>query len=169
MNSFLVDDWAGDDFEVQSAPTNHLPSRRYAREIALRIAYAAELRHCPPDEVFADILVTNGQSPPIYTRRLLTQVESHRERIDDIIRSKVIRWEFHRIAVIDRLIMRNAAAELLYIPDVPPKVSINEAIEIAKKYSTDKSGKFINGVLDAIHHDILSGSIATTGGQSKSA
>jgi N utilization substance protein B len=71
-----------------------------------------------------------------------------------MIREKVNNWEMERIALIDRILLRIAIAELLYFPDIPPKVSINEAIEIAKEYSTAKSGKFINGVLDAILTDL---------------
>ena len=134
-------------------------SRRIARETALRAIYVLEMRDCGLSEALQDALVSNGGSPPVYSVRLLTQAESCREQIDDLIREKVEKWEFHRIALIDRLILRIAATELLYFPDVPPKVTINEAIEIAKEYSTDKSGKFVNGVLDAIYGDITSGKL----------
>ncbi len=110
-----------------------------------------------------DPLVTDGSLPPAYTVRLLTHVEQYREQLDDLIRAKVEKWEFHRIAVVDKLILRMATAELLYFPDVPPKVSINEAIEIAKKYSTGKSSQFVNGILDAVYGDLNSGRLVLNG------
>lgn len=128
--------------------------RRLAREIALKAAYVLEARGCSVEEALQDPLVILDEAPPAYAVRLLTHVERYKEHLDDVIRAKVERWEFHRIATIDKLILRLATAELLYFPDVPPKVSINEAIEIAKTYSTDKSGRFVNGVLDAIWTDI---------------
>ncbi len=139
------------------------PTRRVARETALRAVYVIEMRNCDVADALGDSLVVNTESPPAYTVRLLTHVERYREHLDDLIRAKVEKWEFHRIAVIDRLILRLAVAELLYFPDVPPKVSINEAIEIAKSYSTDKSGRFVNGVLDAIFSDISNGRLAAVG------
>jgi N utilization substance protein B len=108
-------------------------------------------------------LITGGNLPPAYAVRLLTHIESYKEQLDELIRSKVEKWEFSRIATIDKIVMRMATAELLYFPDIPPKVSINEAIEIAKKYSTDKSGKFVNGILDAIYNDILNGRLVLNG------
>ena len=140
-----------------------VPSRRLAREIVLKVAYAIELRDCAPEEAFVDPLITGGKLPPAYSVRLLTHVSRYQEQLDEIIRLKVEKWELHRIATIDRIILRMATAELLYFPDIPPKVSINEAIEIAKKYSTDKSGKFVNGILDAIYNDILNGRLVTNG------
>lgn len=129
-------------------------SRRMAREIALRAGYVIEMRGCTVEEALKDPLVNEGFSPSPFTIRLVTHCDTYRDRLDDVIRAKIERWEFHRVAVIDRLILRMAAAEMLYLPDVPPKVSINEAIEIAKKFSTVNSGRFINGVLDAIYGDM---------------
>ena len=68
-----------------------------------------------------------------------------------VIEKRLKNWELQRIAVIDKVILRLALAEILYFSDIPPEVSINEAIELAKKYSTEKSSKFINGILDAIY------------------
>ena len=113
------------------APT---PSRRMAREIALKVAYALEIRGCEVEEIFNDPLVSGGKLLPAYTVRLLSSVARYREQLDELICIKVKKWEFHRIAIIDRIILRMASAELLYFPDIPPKVSINEAIEIAKTF-----------------------------------
>lgn len=145
--------------EIKTRSPSHTQSRRMARETALKVAYALEMRQCDPEEALQDPLVTGGELPPAFTVRLLTHVERYREQLDDLIRLKVEKWEFNRIAVLDRIIIRMASTELLYFPDVPPKVSINEAIEIAKKYSTSKSGKFVNGILDAVYGDITNGRI----------
>ena len=67
-----------------------------------------------------------------------------------MIKKKALNWDFDRIAVIDRIILRMAMCEFIYFDDIPPKVSIDEAIEISKKFSTEKSGKFINGILDSV-------------------
>jgi len=142
---------------------SRIPSRRLAREIALKVAYALDIRKCSMEEALMDPLVTGGELPPAYSVRLLTHVERYREQLDNLIRLKVEKWEFNRIAVIDRIILRMATAELLYFPDIPPKVSINEAIEIAKDYSTDNSGKFVNGILDAVYTDITSGKLVLDG------
>lgn len=136
-----------------------MPSRRLAREIALKVAYALEMRECSLEEILKDHLIVGDQLPPAYCVRLLTHVEQYKEQLDEIIRTKVEKWEFHRIATLDRIILRLATAELLHFPDVPPKVSINEAIEIAKKYSTEKSGRFVNGILDAVYNDLTSGKV----------
>jgi N utilization substance protein B len=71
-----------------------------------------------------------------------------------MIKSKVSNWEMDRIALIDKLLLRMGICELIYFEDIPPKVSINEVIEISKKFSTAGSAKFINGVLDAVLNDL---------------
>jgi len=69
---------------------------------------------------------------------------------DEMITGSTIRWQFSRLSPVDRSILRLAVYQLKFCPDIPPKVVINEAIELAKRYSTDKSGPFVNGVLDAV-------------------
>ncbi len=157
MNTSESSDLKPAEVSTKDKDQNRVSARRIARETALRAIYVLEMRSCEISEALQDALVSQGESIPVYTIRLINQADSHREHIDDLIREKVEKWEFHRIALIDRLILRIAVAELLYFPDVPPKVTINEAIEIAKDYSTNKSGKFINGVLDAVYGDITSG------------
>lgn len=74
--------------------------------------------------------------------------------LDRLIKNQVAHWEFNRLAVIDKIVLRMGICELLYFDDIPPKVSINEAIEIAREFSTEKSDKFVNGVLDAVLDDL---------------
>ena len=77
-------------------------------------------------------------------------VAAHREELDAVIRAVAQNWEITRMAVIDRNVLRMAAYELFHCPDIPPKVAINEAIELGKRFSTQNSGAFINGILDKI-------------------
>ena len=79
----------------------------------------------------------------------------NRDAIDEKIKSHAKNWDFHRIAAVDRNIMRLAIFEMLFREDIPPVVSINEAVDIAKKFSTEDSGKFVNGILDKIRGEIL--------------
>ncbi len=72
------------------------------------------------------------------------------ERCDELITASTIKWQFARLSPVDRSILRLSAYQLKFCPDIPPKVVINEAIELAKKFSTDKSPGFVNGVLDAV-------------------
>jgi transcription antitermination protein NusB len=91
----------------------------------------------------------------LFADPLIRGVVEHRNAIDEKIKSHAKNWEFHRIAAVDRNIMRLALYEMLYREDIPPVVSINEAVDIAKKFSTQDSGKFVNGILDKIRHEIL--------------
>jgi transcription antitermination protein NusB len=87
-----------------------------------------------------------------YAVRLVEGVEGNRGEIDHILREYSEHWALERMSRVDRTILRIAVFELLWCPDIPPKVSINEAIELGKKFSTDKSAVFINGILDKIAH-----------------
>jgi len=82
--------------------------------------------------------------------RHISLYEENKTKVDEEIITHLQNWDFNRLAIIDRIILRMALIELLYFEDIPPEVSINEAIELAKKFSTDKSDKFINGLLDAV-------------------
>lgn len=85
-----------------------------------------------------------------FTQKLVKGTLNKQKEIDSLIGKYTEHWKIERINVIDRCILRFAIYELLYLKDIPPAVTINEAIEIAKKYSTADSGKFVNGVLDKI-------------------
>jgi N utilization substance protein B len=91
----------------------------------------------------------------LFADPLIRGVLQNRDSIDEKIKSHARNWEFHRIAAVDRNIMRLALYEMLHREDIPPVVSINEAVDIAKKFSTQDSGKFVNGILDKIRHEIL--------------
>ena len=85
-----------------------------------------------------------------FATSLFLRVLERAEEADEIISRHTKNWDLTRIALIDRLLLRMAICEMMTFEDIPPKVSINESIEVAKKYSTSKSGKFINGILDAV-------------------
>lgn len=125
--------------------------RRIIREKVLQILYAFELNSenilSVKKDIFSEIEEGTDRK---FGEDLITKVINNKAALDNKIQERVSNWEMNRIALIDKILLRMAICELLYFPDIPPKVSINEAIEIAKEFSTAGSGKFINGILDAI-------------------
>ncbi len=106
-----------------------------------------------PDEIYeleADVPIIWKDDEIEFGRNLIRYTIENLEKIDKMINEFAKNWELERIALIDHTLMQMAATELIKFPDIPPKVSINEALDIAKKYSTNKSRVFINGVLDSI-------------------
>ena len=134
-----------------------MQERRKAREFVLKVTYAYEILDDNVDQIFDTLLVDHGLPEELipFSRKLTHTVLAHRKAFDDVIAQKSRNWDFDRIALIDRLLLRMAMAEFFHFPDIPPKVSISEAIEIAKVYSTDDSGSFINGILDAVLNEGL--------------
>jgi N utilization substance protein B len=132
------------------------PSRRLVRERAMQALYAYEIGHSVGGESI-DFLASQLVYPEFrrnhelmdFAETLMRRVYGNIEECDTIIRSLAENWDFHRIAPIDKVLLRMGITEILFFPEIPTRVTINEAIEIAKRYSTDKSGLFINGVLDA--------------------
>jgi len=128
--------------------------RRVVREKVLQILYAYEMNNenlmALTNSILSDVEQEHDRK---YGENLVNRVLIHKTDLDLKIEERVSNWEMGRIALIDKLLLRMAICELLYFPDIPPKVSINEAIEIAKQFSTAGSGKFINGILDAILSD----------------
>jgi N utilization substance protein B len=121
--------------------------RRRARRLAIDILYQADVTDCAPSEVVANWLGA-GRAIPDYTVQLVTAVEADRDQIDEALGTSSEGWTVHRMAVVDRTILRVACAELR--AGVPPAVAINEAVEAANELSTQDSGRFINGVLGKI-------------------
>jgi N utilization substance protein B len=91
----------------------------------------------------------------LFAEPLIRGTLQHRDRIDEIIKQYAKNWELHRIAAVDRNILRLAIYEMLHRDDIPPVVSINEAVDIAKKFSTQDSGKFVNGILDKVKGELM--------------
>jgi N utilization substance protein B len=120
--------------------------RTEARERALLLLYEADAKGRPPGEVLAALPV-----PPDPMAVLLVEgVAARRDEIDDLLRSHARDWTLERMPVIDRTVLRIATFELLARPEVPTAVVIDEAVELAKRFSTDDSGRFVNGMLAAI-------------------
>jgi len=128
--------------------------RTKARECALKILYAIDITGDDPKkciEIFWKNHDEIDKEAEAFADSLVLGVSNNRETIDKLILSHTTNWQLKRMAVIDRNILRFATYELLYMEDIPPKVSINEAIDIAKRYGDKDSGKFVNGVLDSIN------------------
>lgn len=124
-------------------------SRRQAREAALSVLYQVEVGDTPAGPAFEQHVQESGISHELadYAERIIRGVIEQWEALDEKIASSVKDYDYDRLAAIDRNILRVAAYELLFMPEIPPAVLINEAIEISKIYSTAESGRFINGVL----------------------
>ena len=117
--------------------------RHQARERALTLLYEAELKGTTPAVVLGELPV----APDDYTIMLVRTVEARGSEIDGMVDGAAIDWDIERMAVVDRNVLRVAVAELLERPEVPTAVILNEAVELASAYSTDDSGRFVNGVL----------------------
>ncbi|HEU4478622.1 MAG TPA: transcription antitermination factor NusB [Pyrinomonadaceae bacterium] len=133
-------------------------SRRKARECALQMLFAADVAETPPEEVvrtyWAELGEAELEDPARdFATRLAAGTLSRLEGLDERIRSRAEHWRIARMAVVDRNILRLAVYEFLYEP-TPRTVAINEALEIARRFSTYEATQFINGILDAIKRDL---------------
>ena len=136
--------------------------RRQAREFALQILYQGRAGGGPLETSIASFWESQGLPAPdirAFAEELVRGTELHRAEIEERIAAVSEHWDPARMAAIDRAILHLAAFELLHREDIPPKVSINEYIEIAKKFSTEDSGAFVNGILDRIwrEHGLAAG------------
>jgi N utilization substance protein B len=130
-------------------------TRRAAREWALRILYAHELSRNPIADCCDEVLANaRADGTLAFCKSLVMRVAEKDEQIDKLIGPALEKWDLNRIAVIDHLLLRMGIAEFLYFDDIPFKVTINEYIELAKRYSTSQSGRFVNGILDAVSTDL---------------
>lgn len=130
-----------------------MSNRREARERVMQALYAHELAGGDVRHFINTILNPNLSEDAEnlkFATSLFLRTLDYRDEADAIITKHTENWDLSRIALIDRILLHMAICELLTFEDIPPKVSINEAIEVAKRYSTPRSGQFINGILDAI-------------------
>lgn len=132
-------------------------SRRLAREVALRTLFQLESGHVPKDAAFAFALETTPISADLepFSRQLVDDALEHQAESDQVIREKSVDWTIDRLARVDRAILRLALGELLAQNGMPTGVIVNEAVELANKYSTEESGKFINGILGNVVRERL--------------
>ncbi|MDR2592255.1 MAG: transcription antitermination factor NusB [Chitinispirillales bacterium] len=143
----------------QEQKQQDLPQQRHSsRELALRTLYAHEVDSGSSWEDMLSSIAENDQlgSKVIkYAKTLVDAALKNREAIDSLIARKAVNWELRRMAAVDRNVLRLATAELIYFREqVPFKVVIDEAVELAKTYGTDDSGKFVNGILDSIRREL---------------
>ncbi len=130
-----------------------MTQRRCARESALEVFYRLDIGSESTEKSLKEIeertnFTLQGEK---YFERLINETFINLDAIDKTIKQYLKHWSFSRLAGVDRAILRVACSELLFFPDIPPKVIINEALEIAKKYGSADSARFVNGVLDAIY------------------
>jgi len=132
--------------------------RRLAREMVISSLYSMEINEVQAYEalksVIEEVMADNEVSEKIsdentneFARKLLLGVVEHRAAIDDLLKQFLTGWQVDRLSRVDRQILRLACYEMVFAEDAPPKVAVNEAIELAKHFGTDESGKFVNGVL----------------------
>lgn len=143
-------------------------TRHKARECALQMLFAADLLHSASDRLTEDYWKELGdESLDSKTRdfadRLALGTLREIETIDDRIRSRAEHWRIERMAIVDRNVLRLAVYEFLHGEDTPMAVAINEALELARRFSSYEATQFINGILDAIKHDLSGGEAEMTG------
>lgn len=159
------------------------PKRRLARIIALQILYATETGDASIDEArkrcglfegsitpedidpeephkFISFLFSRKRQKDKFTTALLDTYRNNHKTIDNILRQVIQRWQLERLSVIDRNILRLGVTELLYFDEIPPKVTINEYIEVAKLFGDRESASFVNGILDRVAREFATKSIS---------
>jgi N utilization substance protein B len=133
-----------------------LGKRSKSREIALQVLYQIDVSNNDVEEAFN--LFWNHFTPSEdlrdFSQIIVQGVYLHIEEIDAIIEHYSEHWRLKRMSIVDRNILRSAIFELLFCADVPPKVVLNEAVELGKKFGSSKSGSFVNGILDKVAHRI---------------
>jgi N utilization substance protein B len=133
--------------------------RRIAREAVLQALYASAMTGEDSEKILKDVFKRRSYEPDLikYITDLFESAMDNKEWCEDQIKSRLNNWEFDRVALLDRLLLIVAISEIYFIEDVPPKVSISEAIEIAKIYCNEDSSSFVNGVLDNVYKAMPSG------------
>src|SRR5258706_9302751 len=126
-------------------------TRRQVREKVLQVLYAYEMTKDPIDMIKADQLSEiKNKEDELFAHSLVQLVIDNEEKYDKLIKSIVDNWDMERIAILDHIIIKMCLSEFFYLEEIPTKVSMNEAIDLAKNFSTKNSGKFVNGILDSI-------------------
>ena len=133
-----------------------MSNRRESRELVLQALYSKEISDNESATIFSDWIKPKLETIEEihFAEKLFYQTVEHRSDCDNQIIKQLKNYELNRLALIDKLILRMAIVEFLYFEDIPVKVTINEAIDLAKKFSTSKSGNFVNGILDAISKEL---------------
>jgi N utilization substance protein B len=140
-----------------------MKKRTKSRAWAVQVAYTMLLNKEPCTVILQEFFRWRriGEQNRDLTVRLIKQLESNLEEVDKAIATHLKNWSPERLARLDRVILRLGVAELLYLDDIPPKVTINEYVELARLFGTEESPRFVNGVLDAVHRDIVAEAAGT--------
>jgi N utilization substance protein B len=131
--------------------------RRKSRELALQLLYQLDVQGEPSPEPYLDEFWARhpvDREVRGFVESLVRGTKQHQAKIDELIAQYAEHWDLERMAVVDRNILRQGIFELLWMTETPPKVVINEALEVAKKFSTRESSRFINGMLDRVHKEL---------------
>lgn len=134
-----------------------MATRREAREWALQVLFHLDVNPDKPEKVlrwFWQEYDAADARNRAFVERVVLGVGEHRKEIDDLITQYAENWSLHRMGVVDRNVLRMAIFEMLYCEDIPPVVSINEAVDVAKYFGNDESGRFVNGIVDRIRKTI---------------
>ncbi|MFZ7112837.1 MAG: transcription antitermination factor NusB [Desulfatiglandales bacterium] len=130
--------------------------RRRARELAIQVLFHMEYNSGDPEDCFQ--LVCDNFDPPEdirpFSRELVLGVCGHRDELDRLISGSSKNWRLKRMSYVDRNILRIGVFEILFMKDIPPKVSIDEAVELGKIFGREESGSFINGILDHVFNSL---------------
>ena len=135
-------------------------NRRRAREFTLQILFQLDLNNNEENleerlrAFWRDYAPDTEEEIKKFATRLVKETRKNLKNIDELIKRYVENWTMERIAKVDRNILRFALCEMLYLPDIPVKVAINEAVELSKKYSTAESYQFVNGILDRVKDEV---------------
>ncbi len=142
--------------------------RRQVRERVLQALYALEASEDSAEHILATLVRPPFKDDRMYLRfaeRLFLKSADARAEADVLVDRHVQNWDLNRLARTDRYVLWMAIAELLYFPDIPPKVTLNEAVEVARAFGTDNSPSFVNGVLDAVLRELREGDRMTKTGR----
>jgi N utilization substance protein B len=134
-----------------------LGKRRKSREFALQVLYQLDITKQEATKTltqFQENYLPNGRRDD-FVERLVLGVQEHRKEIDQLIKKYSEHWRLDRMTLIDRNILRMATFELLFCEEIPPKVTLNEAIDLGKRFGSEDSGSFINGILDRIQNEAV--------------
>lgn len=133
-------------------------NRRTARETVMTALYALELSNDSLEHIIETVLkkrLSSDEQLLDFAEKLFLRTVRDKKQLDEIISGFVTNWDIKRIASIDRCVLRMGLAEMMTFEDIPTKVSINEAIDVVKKFSTHKSGNFVNGILDSASKKLI--------------
>ncbi len=133
-----------------------MSTRRDAREWAVQMLFRLEMNPCDNEKLFEEFFeeLEVSKKGRNFAEGLIIGVRDNRKKIDELIVKYAKNWDIDRMAITDRNVIRIALYELLYRDDIPPAVTINEAVDIAKYFNRTESGRFVNGILDSVRKDL---------------